>query len=535
MKTPKIFATMSILALLLSVSCGKPPKEKDSAAGPGSGPGSGKVATRAVRPRAMLELHYRIPARLDELKKELTAVAGPAVGLIWPHLESLKGFSAWVFEPPDPTPGKLATPKFVLCITGKATDWLYLAQLQSPEGAPVAFVKDQVQKIKGPEGAHPVYFLLDKGGAACLGSTEALARDAHDWSAPALPSDGVVLLLGHVPSLFSLGAQQDFAAAMESMMALSGVTAKQLQEFKALFAGMEETRLQIDLGADLASLVRLDFVWKEAPAFFAAPGKSRLPFTGRTLFDLHLEFAGGRWMGIDLWPLFEAETAADLREKVKKFLTDLRSIDVQIALGDGGRIAHRIDLRADGQEAFLMEAAGKLQAGAGESDQFSVREVSRTDDLLVWEATPTAAAAPNSDYRLIVERLFGGVYRFESRREKGGVVWTGGTWPEAPAFDMPADNLRAVISLLPMVNLVLPLIEEKRQTPPPRFTPYPSVPPDPWRVSLRLDPAKKTMTIETSLPYGPWLRSMKTHPALLERLNQLQSPAPAKTAPPSDL
>jgi hypothetical protein len=525
---PLMFLVAALFASLVAPACSKPPdkEDKDSRAGR-------KMVRQVKMPASMLQLHYRLPPRSGELKTALTPLAGPAVAMVWPHLEGLRSFSAWVFEPPTPTPGQMTPPKFVMCLSGKATDWLYVANLQSPEGAPVSFQKDRMQKIRGPEGSHPVYFLQDRGGHACLGSTEALARDALDWVQPEFPADGLLRIQGNVPQLFSLGAQKDFASALDSMMALSGVTDKQLQEFKQFFAGMETFSLDVDLGPQLASLVRLEMTWKDAPGFFAAPGKSRIPFTDRTVADLHLEFDGGRWMGMELWPLFEQETSAELRPQVQKFLADLRSIDFQVAMVDGGRLASRVELRAEGQEAFLMEAAGKLMKAAAEEDKYSVKELEKSADVLAWEATPTAAE--DASTRLVVNRLFGGAFRLESRKVPGGVVWTGGAWPEGKPAPLVDDNQRVVFAMLPFFNLVLPVIEEVNGVPEPRFQSFPSVPQDPWRLSVRFDPAKKAMTIETALPVGAWLRSVKDYPGILERMQKLDSPAPGKAAPPSDL
>ncbi len=526
---PLMFLVAALFAALLAPACSKPPAEKedkDSRAGR-------KMVRQVKMPASMLQVHYRLPPRSGELKDALTPLAGPAVAMVWPHLEGLRSFSAWVFEPPTPTPGQMTPPKFVMCLSGKATDWLYVANLQSPEGAPVSFQKDKMQKIRGPEGSHPVYFLQDRGGQACLGSTEALARDALDWVQPEYPADGLLRIQGNVPQLFSMGQQKDFATALDSMMALSGVSDKQLQEFKQLFAGMETFSLDVDLGPKLASLVRLEMVWKDAPGFFAAPGKSRLPFTERTVADLHLEFDAGRWMGMDLWTVFEKETSEELRPKVQKFLNDLRSIDFQVAMVDGGRLAGRVEIRADGQEAFLMEAAEKLMKGAAGDEKYSVKELQKAGDVHTWEATPTAAE--DADNRLVVNRLFGGALRFESRRAEGSVVWTLGAWPEGTPAPLVDDNQRAVFAMLPFFNVVLPVIEEVNAVPEPRYKPYPTVPQDPWRLSVRFDPPKKAMTIETALPVGAWLRSVKDHPGILERMQKLDKAAPGKTAPPSDL
>ncbi len=521
-----------LTVLALGPGCSKAPAEKKEASGKPSGSDPGNVLRKVEMPKVMVQLHYRLPAQSDKLKAALAPLAGPTLPLIWPHLESVKSLSMWVFEPPASTPGTFTPPRFVLCLKGKATDWLYLGSLQTPDDKAISFVKDQMQSIRGPEGSHPVYYLLDRGAWACLGSTEALARDAFGWTAPKGSADGVVLLQGHVPSLFSMSAQKDFATAVDSLMALSGVTALQMAKVRELFASLEEVQLTFDLNQGLEWLTRLDLVWKESPGFFHAAQKSRIPFSERTLIDLHLEFREGKWMGVELWPLFQNEAGPDSRDKVQAFLGRLKAIDLQLVRQDEGRMAGRIVIDAPGQETFLLEAMEKLVAKLPEKDKYGVRSVEKTADAAIWEAVPTAAE--DADVRGVVNTFFGGTMRIESRRSSDAVTWTFGQWPEAAPIATTDDNQRAVWAMLPFFNLVLPYVEEQKQAPPPRYTPYPSVPQDPWRVSARFDAPKKALVLEGSFPLGAWLLSAKEHPEILKRMETLKK-APAPTAPASDL
>ena len=528
MKSNMILSTLMIVFLGLT-ACAKPKAEKKE---PQADPGN--VITKVAMPPIMLQVFYRLPGQHAALKKALEPVTGPAIGFVWPHVESVQSLSVWVFEPPVSTPGKFTPPRFVTCIKGKATDWLYLAQLQSPEGKPIEFVKDSMQRIRGPEGSHPVYYLQDRGQFACLGSTEALASDAFGWPDPALPAGGFAMVHGHVPSLFSLSGQQDFTTAVDSLMALSGVTQQQMAKVRELFASLEDITLTFDLSPGLEWLSRLDLVWKQTPEFFHTPKKSRIPFSEHTLADLHLEFRDGRWMGIELWPLFEKETGLDLREQVKKFINDLQAIDFQLVRQDEGRLAARVVIDAPSQDEFLHGRMGELMKKLPEKDKFSVKSLPASPEVSVWEAAPTAAE--DADVRSVVNQFFGGAVRVESSRSPGAIVWTFGQWPESGApVAMPDDNQRAVWAMLPFFNMALPIIEEQDKSPQPRYTPYPTVPQDPWRISARFDTSKKALQLEGSMPLGAWLTSFKVHPELLKRMQNLNKPAPPATAPPSDL
>jgi len=179
-----------------------------------------------------------------------------------------------------------------------------------------------------------------------------------------------------------------------------------------------------------------------------------------------------------------------------------------------------------------MNAAEKIMNNVSAEDKYSVKTVSKSDDLAVFEVTPTAAEEPH--LRLVYDLLYGGHIRYESRREPGGVAWTFGQWADATPVAVPADNQRVVFAMMPFFNRTLPVFEEAFHKPEPRFTPYPTVPQDPWRFSVRFEPPKKSMVLEMAFPLGAWLKSALDHPEILRRLEALKAPA-APATPPSDL
>lgn len=495
---------------------------------------------RQVRiPPAALQIHYRPPHRIDELKDALTPVAGSAVALVWPHLEGLRSFSVWVFEPPSPTPEPRARPDFVACLSGKITDWLYVGHLRTPEGTAVNFQKDRLWQIRIPWGPDPVHYLQDRGGRACLGSTESLTREALDWSAPAFPADGFLRVHGSAPSLVFLAKRVGLVATLKAWLPLSGAAASLAREFLEPFTGLETFSLDMNLGPELVSQVHLEMAWKDAPGFFSAPRGSRIPFTDRTMADLHLEFDRGRWFGLDLWPLIENELAEDLRPNVQKVLTHLQSIDVQWAMVDGGRLAQRVELRSEGQEDLMMRAsewlmeASAMDEDGNANEKSSVKELEKSADVHRWEYASTPAE--DAGEREANNRLFGGTMLVECRKVNGGVVMTGGAaWPEGKPAPLPDDNQHVVFSLLQFFNYMFPLADVYAGNWP-RFLGYPSVPRELWRLTVRFESPKKSMTIETTLPLGVFLRGLRKHPAFLKRLKFMLFPKPPAEAKPTDL
>ncbi len=510
----------------------KPDRKKEGAAQAAHTPDAAPV------PPAALAFHYRLPGHHLALKKAIEPLAGPSIQFIWPHVESVQALSAWIFELPRPEPGKFTPPRFVVCLRGKATEWLYAGTLIKPEGGAVTFEKGKIVPVRGVRGAHDTYYLLDEGQHACLGSAETLVRDAMKWPAPGMKADGFLKAQVDIALLAEMARREEFAPLLASMRALWSLYRIDPDQVGRLVADMQALDMEMGMSAEVDLRVRYELSWKNPPSFLKKPVAGRIPLTARSLLDFHFELDQGRWMGIDVWPLIEAQNPPNeggFADKLKAFVQAVQGVDFQLAEGAGEQLAVRFVVTAPGQADFLFDMTRQVLEEFRKDETASVKAVSSQAGEEVWEVQPTAAT--DADVREFVNRYAGGKLAVSCRREGDAVVWTLGQWDAGAApLPVPDANVRLSFSLLPFFNRFLPFVQARENAPEPRFVPYPSVERDPWTAFLTLHPERKAISAEGSMPLGAWLRGMQKHPEIIKYLQgSRKSEPPSKAKPASDL
>lgn len=528
-----VFASMVLLIFSCSV------KKESGAAGKKAQEQGARPSQTVQVPPAAVFLHYRLPKHHAALKKILEPLTGPSIQFVWPHVESVQSFSAWIFEMPKPVPGKFSAPRFVACLKGKATEWLYTGILSGPDGKTVTFEKDRVVPVAGPQGAHDTYYLMDRGQHACLGSTEALARDAMGWAEPSgWKADAFLKLRMDVSLLSEMFRDEAFAPMLASLKALWSLYRIDPDQAAKLVAAMDALDLELGMNEDVVIRQRYELSWKNPPAFLQKPRTDRIPFTAQTLIDLHFEMNGGRWMGIDVWPFIEAQNPPredGFAGQLEAFVKALESVDFQLA-SDGSRVGARVVLSAPGQADFLVAMTRKMLDEAARGEKASVKPVPALGSEQAWEIHPTAET--DSDVRDFLKRYAGGLLRLSCRQTENGVIsWTLGEFPEAGESRRdPEANARLSFSLIPFFNLFLPFMEEQSHASEPRFVPYPSVEQDPWMLELTLQPERRVISAEGRAPLGAWMRAMQKYPEIFRRIQKSSKDKPAsKPKQESDL
>lgn len=494
---------------------------------------SKKNASQEVQvPKAAIFLHYRLPEHHAALKKAIEPLTGPLIQFVWSHVESVQSFSVWIFEIPPPEPGKITPPKIAACLKGKATEWLYTGMLSRLDGKAVSFEKDQLVPVKGPPGAHDTYYLLDTGHHACLGSTEALAREAMRWPEPAMvAADAFFKMRFDIGLLSEMAKNEAFAPMLESLRTLWLLYQIDANQVAKIMANMEAFELEMGMDTHVTIRQRYELLWKNAPSFLQKPKSDHIPFTKHTLLDVHFEMNSGQWMGFDVWPLIEAQNPPKIdgfSDQLKAFIFALQSVDFQLA-AEGTRVGARIVITAPGQADFLLKITQKMFETANRNETLSIK----TNPDNTWEIHPTTVT--DTDVRVFLQRYTDGNLRLSYQQTGDRVTWTLGQWPDATTGTSTTSNVSVSFALLPFFNLFLPIMQENTNADV-AFVPYPLVEQDPWTLHILLQPERKAIVAQGTTPLGAWLRAKQKYPAIFQYFQKKnQDTGTGKTKPESDL